>query len=82
MAQKAVSSAVKREVNIGNFLLDRYKDRLSYFEHRYNIGTKDFLKKFESGKMGDEEDYFEWFAVAQAQSHWQSKIKELKSQSN
>ena len=78
----AVASAVKREQAIGNFLINMYKEKLSYFEKKYEIGTQVFLKKFEGGELGDSEDFFEWFALAKAESHWVTKIKELKETSS
>ena len=59
-----------------------YKEKLSYFEKKYEIGTQVFLKKFEGGELGDSEDFFEWFALAKAESHWVTKIKELKETSS
>jgi len=78
MLNQFVVSAVQREVSIGNFLVNRYKEKLGFFEKKYNIQTKDFLKKFESGELGDAEDYFEWFSAAEAEKHWENKLKELK----
>jgi len=78
----ALASAVKREEAIGSFLVSRYKEKLMVFEKKYKIGTDAFLKKFEGGELGDSEDFFEWFAVAQAEKHWSSKMKELKEPSS
>lgn len=79
MQKQAVLTAVQREVDIGNFLVERYKEKLDYFEKKYKLSTGDFIGKFESGKLGDTEELFEWFAVAQAEKHWQGKLMELKT---
>jgi len=42
-----------------------YQKALHEFENRYNLSTKTFLKKFAAGQLGDEEDYFDWYAFAQ-----------------
>ncbi len=75
---EALMSAVKREIGIGNFLLEKYKTEEKEFEKKYKMQTKNFLQKFESGKIGDDEDFFEWLAISKAVSHWEIKLKMLK----
>ncbi|MFQ5888070.1 MAG: hypothetical protein ACE5HY_05185 [Candidatus Hydrothermarchaeales archaeon] len=36
---------------------------LDKFESEYKMSSDDFINRFEKGKMGDEEDYFEWAAI-------------------
>lgn len=33
---------------------------LTYFRGRYNLDDKEFLQKFNSGELGDHEDFFVW----------------------
>lgn len=33
---------------------------LSRLEAKYKISSEDFFRKFESGELGDDADYFEW----------------------
>ncbi|HLD42081.1 MAG TPA: hypothetical protein VJB06_03520 [archaeon] len=37
----------------------------------------DFIKEFESGKLGDREEFFEWYSIAQAKEHWKEKLHML-----
>lgn len=41
--------------------------------------TEKFIKQFEEGKIGDEQDYFEWFALFEAKKHWEKKLKQLQA---
>lgn len=41
------------------------KEDMDKFETRYNISSAEFANKFSKGKLGDEEDYFEWSAIWQ-----------------
>ena len=75
---EALASAVKREISIGEFLMEKYKATEIGFEKKYKLTTKEFVKKFEDGKMGDGEELFEWLAAAKAVSHWEGKLKTLK----
>ena len=74
---KAVKDAVDREVELGKFVLKRCSAKLSNLEKKYGMPTEKFAKKFEEGKLGDEQDFFEWFAAFEAQKHWQEKLKQL-----
>lgn len=74
---QAVKEAVRREAEIGKFALMRYSVKLSKFEKKYSMDTGKFVQRFENGKLGDEQDYFEWFAIWKAKKHWEEKLKQL-----
>ncbi|MBW1745528.1 MAG: hypothetical protein JRJ25_04115 [Deltaproteobacteria bacterium] len=48
-----------------------YKKVLQEFEKKYQLSTLTFLKRFEAGQMGDEADYFDWYAFAKLLARWQ-----------
>lgn len=76
---QAVKEAVSRELEIGNFALMRYSLKLSKLEKKYGMNTEKFVQKFEEGKLGDGQDYFEWFALFKAKRHWEEKMKQLQA---
>lgn len=75
--KQIVKEAVEREIQLGKFLLARYAEKLSKLEKKYKMKSEDFIKKFESGKLGDKEEYFEWYAIFMAKKHWEEKLNEL-----
>lgn len=36
------------------------------FEQKYRMTSDEFLLKFESGELGDSQDFFDWFAAKRA----------------
>ncbi len=76
---EAVKEAVKKEKELGDYVMKRYESKLSKLEKEYGMDTEKFLQKFEEGKLGDDEDFFEWFALAEAKKHWQEKLEDLES---
>lgn len=78
-SNQAIKEAVSRELEISKFALMRYSAKLSRFEKKYGMNTENFVKKFEEGKIGDEQDYFEWFALFKAKKHWEDKVKQLQA---
>jgi hypothetical protein len=53
---------------------ENYLVRLKKLEKKHKMKSKDFLQKFKSGKLGDDEEWFDWIFVYEAYS----KIKEQK----
>jgi hypothetical protein len=47
---------------------ENYSIRLKKFEKKYKMKSSEFLKKFKLGKLGDNEEWFEWLFVYQAYS--------------
>jgi len=74
----AVSSAIRKDLNEGEFMLDRFRERLNEFEEEYDMSSEEFMDKFESGELGDDEDFFEWYAVYRSKVHWEEKTCKLR----
>ncbi|PIW89712.1 MAG: hypothetical protein COZ93_03585 [Nitrospirae bacterium CG_4_8_14_3_um_filter_44_28] len=66
-----ITTSLKREHYLCTNAIAFYKKAIKEFEQRYHLTTHTFLKKFGAGKMGDEADYFDWYAFAQLLSEWQ-----------
>jgi len=43
--------------------LQELEDSMKKFESKYNMSPETFYKKFEEGELGDEMDFFEWYAL-------------------
>lgn len=78
---EAIDSAVTKEREEGKYLLNRFRRQISEFEEEYQMKTESFIKKFDSGELGDKEDYFEWKAIWRAVKHWENKLAELEKAS-
>jgi hypothetical protein len=57
-----VSRTIKSRIeDINQKLTDRHTS-MKYFEKKYGMKTDDFYKKFITGSLGDDMDFFEWKA--------------------
>ena len=45
--------------------LAAYRARCTTFEQRYGMSTETFLERFEAGALGDQPEWFDWYAAAQ-----------------
>ncbi|MBW1834192.1 MAG: hypothetical protein JRG74_02735 [Deltaproteobacteria bacterium] len=66
-----IKLSLKREYDLYSNAMAFYKKVLQEFEKKYQLSTLTFLKRFEAGQMGDEADYFDWYAFAKLLARWQ-----------
>jgi hypothetical protein len=52
---------------------------LSRFEEKYRMSSGDFYKKFESGKMGDLAEFFEWVGLYENFLLYNDRIRSLEA---
>ncbi len=51
---------------------------LKKFENKYNLSTIDFYEKFESGELGDDEDYIVWSGIYEMLIQNNKRLLELR----
>lgn len=78
---KELKTSLKREYDLCLNAVAFYRKALKDFEKKYNLSTSVFLKKFEAGKLGDEADFFDWYAFARLSHQWQDTLTALRSAS-
>ncbi|AFZ57843.1 hypothetical protein H6G54_16375 [Anabaena cylindrica FACHB-243] len=68
-----------------NVILTRHRQKLAIynldidkFEKKYNLTSEQFEQQFNSGNLGDEMDFFEWFSLCELRKDILQKIKKLK----
>ncbi len=66
-----IKTSLKREYALYSNALAFYEKALKEFEQKHRLTTQTFLKKFEAGQMGDDADYFDWYAFAKLLARWQ-----------
>ncbi len=59
-----IRASLKREYDLCSNAMAFYQKALRELEHKHNLSTKTFLKKFYAGLLGDEVAYFDWYAYA------------------
>ncbi len=71
-------SSIEREEKICDLADSELKNKCSFFEEKYNLSSDDFYNLFKEGKMGDEEDFFEWKALIEGIKEWRQTKERLK----
>jgi len=74
-----IKTSLKREYDLYSNAVAFYKKALQEFEEKYQLSTQTFLKRFEAGHMGDNADYFDWYAFAKLLARWRKIRSAIRS---
>jgi hypothetical protein len=72
-----VIRSLERERKLSEAALARLVEQCIALEAQYGWSTEEFLRKFEAGEFGDDQDFFRWYALGQAQRGWQTTRQSL-----
>lgn len=73
-----IKESLEREYKICSRTISFYKKKTKALENKYKMTTTSFLKKFENGKVGDNQDFFDWYAFCKLLSNWTNTKNALK----
>jgi hypothetical protein len=54
--------------------LAKFREELAAFEQQYNMSTAEFQQGFDSGKLGDAPQWFEWDGLAAIAASLEAKL--------
>ncbi|MDN3514399.1 MAG: hypothetical protein NG747_08370 [Candidatus Brocadia sp.] len=75
---RSLVSTIEREEKICDLAQEELKKKCRIFENKYHFSSDEFYKLFHEGKMGDEEDFFEWKAMIEGIKEWARTKENLK----
>jgi len=70
--KREVIQSLERESRLSGTAIAQLDERCRTFEEKYGWSTEEFLRKFNAGEIGDDQDYFLWYALARARQDWQT----------
>ena len=76
---KIIKESLKRELALLEAKIGLVKREIEEFERKYSMNSDEFLKKFESGELGDEQDFFEWWGLLKGLKKLEENIKKIKA---
>jgi len=62
--------------------IEQLKLEFKSFEAKYKMSSEDFYNKFESGKLGDDADFFEWAGLYENHLLYTERIRSLEDAIN
>lgn len=76
-SESAVRDSVSREKKIVESKIRKYKKKLDKYEKKHGMDSEEFIQKFESGELGDDEKWFEWKFAWEAYKRLMSREEQL-----
>ncbi len=75
--EATVVYALQRELNQARLRRDYFAAQCRRFEEAFEMDSDTFLQRFESGELGDEADYFDWYAAKRGFDLWEKRHRIL-----
>ncbi len=75
--RNAVSFALNSAVSNARQRSEHYSSICKKFEKKYKMTSVKFLEKFDSGKLGDDQEFFDWYAAARGLNLWRERYEIL-----
>ncbi len=76
---EVIRSALEHEKHLAKYKVNRYSIICDEFEDQYDLISTEFMQKFESGELIEDEKYFDWYAAKRGLDHWKKKLVVLES---
>jgi hypothetical protein len=65
-----VIKILERERKIAGLAITQLENKCRSFEQLYGLVTDEFVNKFNTGEIGDDLDFFRWYAYVEAVKDW------------
>ena len=73
----ALQAALSREVILARARRKAYERACQDFEAQFKITSDQFLRDFEAGTLGDDLEYFDWYAAKRGLDLWDRRARIL-----
>ncbi len=72
-----IRSALDLDERLAKHKKARYSNLCKDFEMKYRMSSDIFMENFESGKLDDLDDFFDWYAAKKGLDIWNKKLNIL-----
>ena len=76
--RQILDDALSIEREFARVRLMKFTQECQEFEAAYQMASTEFLQQFESGQLGDDPQWFDWFAATRGKQVWERKYLLLK----
>ena len=75
--RRVLDSALRHEAELADARRAYFERACQAFERRYWMSSEEFMRQFESGTLGDDADYFDWYAAKRGLDLWERRFRIL-----
>ncbi len=69
--KSVVSEAFEKQIDFVHSRFIKFDSECKEFETKYKMKSELFLTKFESGELGDDLQWFDWYAAFRGRKLWE-----------
>lgn len=73
----AVSFALNSAASNARQRFEHYSVICKQFEKEHKMTSAKFMEQFDAGKLGDEQEFFDWYAAARGLNLWRERYEIL-----
>jgi hypothetical protein len=74
-----IKESLELEKNIIKLSIKEYNKEMKVLEKKHKMTTKKFIKRFNSGELGDESEWFDWLFAYKAYQHIIDRLSTIES---
>jgi hypothetical protein len=71
--RNAVSFALNSASSNARQRFEHYAGICKAFEKKYKMTSDKFLEQFDAGKLGDDQEFFDWYAAVRGLTVWRER---------
>ena len=75
--RETINYALQQELEQARLRRDHFAAVCQRFEETYGMDSDTFLQKFEDGELGDDAEFFDWFAAKRGFDLWDKRYRIL-----
>jgi len=72
-----LNDALRREAELAGARRAYFERACRAFEQRHQMTSDEFMQQFESGTLGDDAEYFDWYAAKRGLDRWERRLRIL-----
>ncbi len=72
-----ITDLLKKELLYTQFALQKLESEVLQYEKEHTMSGREFMDKFEAGKLGDDRVWFDWYGLAVSIQDWNETKKEI-----
>jgi hypothetical protein len=75
--REVLDAALRREADLASARHAYFEHMCRAFEQQHHISSDEFMEQFESGALGDDAEYFDWYAAKRGLDLWMRRSRIL-----
>lgn len=73
----ALKTALRNESEMARARRDSFEHACRAFEQQQQLSSAEFMQRFEAGQLGDDPQYFDWYAAKRGLDIWDRRFRIL-----